>query len=366
MAYDTRAERINLVVQVAGEFGLVPWEFLGGGFAESGVNLDQWERHGIWPDESYGMYHQTVAFADEGTHQNTAQNIAYIKQLYFDPVHACRVAASKFRYWRYNPDVPALTAWCAYNWPGSYHTPEQNPNIGNYRSSLELARAELGASVPTPSRLYYPDIPTSVVQQKNDWSCAVRSTYAALWAMAQLGHGPPVTYGDGGPRDVYDWLVPEHDSPSVGLHQADGSGLLKVLVQKGYTAGRMYPCTLTNVQSRAGQQPVLLGGRTWNHWTMVNGVESDGTLILENPSPGFGGIRDQLRDSFNRLGPMTMVWLDVPPAPVKPERTPAELANMVGNAYNENGVVVPALAAAKASSSWAEVESVIKWLRENR
>ncbi len=313
----TREERIALVCRKADQLGIDRVEFLGGAFAESGPNLDQWERYGTWPDVSFGLFHQTVAFADEGDHRNTPENIAYIRDLYFNPEHACDVAGVKYRYWRFNPDVPALTAWCAYNMPASYHNPESNPNINNYRASLALAARTLGASEPVPAGLTYgPDVPDEVIRQKNDWSCAVRSTYAALWAMAQQGHGEPVTYGDGGPRDVYDWMVPTYDDPSVGLHAADGSGLVEVLRSHGYAADRLSPALLANVQARAGRQPVLIGGRAWNHWVYVSGVEPDGTLILENPSPGFAGISGQLRDSWDRLGPFTAVWIDLPGAAV--------------------------------------------------
>lgn len=308
----TRDEIIALIVQKANDNGLAPWEFLGGAIAESGLDPEAW-RQGVWPDWSAGLYQQTVAFADEGDHSASEENVALIKRLYFDPVHACDVAAVKFKYWRYNPEVPALTAWCAYNLPASYHHPETNPNLANYQRGLAEAQQILGVVVEQPGeRTYGPDVPSEVISQRNTWSCAVRSTYAALWSMAQTGHGEPVSYGDEGPRDVYDWLVPAYDDPSVGLHDHTGAGLAQALKAHGYAASNLYPASLASVQARAGLQPVLLGGDVWNHWVMVRGLESDGTLILENPSPGFGGISNELRDSFGRLGPMAMVWIDVP------------------------------------------------------
>ena len=162
--------------------------------------------------------------------------------------------------------------------------------------------------------------------------------------------------------------MPRYDSPAVGLHAADGSGLVELLRAHGYAADRLYPCLLSDVQARAGRQPVLLGGRVWNHWVYVNGLESDGTLILENPSPGFGGISHQLRDSFTRLGPMTMIWIDLPGVPVPvptPSPNEAQLANLEGVAYHDDGVVIPALLGAKASGDWSQVDAVVKFLREN-
>lgn len=319
----TRDEIIALIVQKANDNGLVPYEFLGGAIAESGLDPNA-ERWGVWPDVSFGLYQQTAAFADEGDHANTHENVDLIKRLYEDPVHACDVAATKFKYWRYNPEVPALTAWCAYNWPGSYHTPEQNPNIGNYRDGLAKARQILGTEESHPDRLYGPDVPDSVVRQQNSWSCAVRSTYAALWSMAHQGEGKSVTYGDGGPNDVYDWMVPSIDDASAGLHRADGAELVAMLKSHGYQADRKYPASLADAQERAGKQPLLLGGIAWNHWVYCRGLEPDGTLILENPSPGFAGISDELRDSWARLGPMTIVWIDPPVIPKENDVTREE------------------------------------------
>lgn len=173
--------------------------------------------------------------------------------------------------------------------------------------------------MPTDDLVYGPDVPDDVTLQRNNWTCAVRSTYVALYELAEKGLIEPVTYGDGGPRDVYDWLVPTYDDSGVGLHDHTGAGIVDALKTHGIDAQNAYPVTLADVQARAGRQPVLLGGDAWQHWVAVRGVEADETLILENPSPGWMGIQNELRDSFSQLGPMAMVWLDVPaPAPPPP------------------------------------------------
>jgi hypothetical protein len=272
-------------------------------------------------DISFGLFQQ---WADEGDHTASPENVALIQRLYFDPAHACAVAAEQYHYWRYNPDVPALTAWVAYNSPGFYHAPEQSPNAENYRRSLAEAQRILGAPEPVTDRLYGPDVPDGVILQQNPWSCAVRSTYAALWAMAEQGQGEPVTYGDEGPRDVYEWMVPGIDDPSVGLHRADGSELVAMLRAHGYRADRMSPAPLSEAQARAGHQPLLIGGYAWQHWVYCRGVEADGMLILENPAPGFAGISDELRDSWDRLGPMTLVWIKTDSQEMEGEVTKAE------------------------------------------
>jgi len=235
---------------------------------------------------------------------------------------------------------------------------------------VQYAVALGGATEPVvdDTMVYSINVPDSVILQQNNWSCSVRSTYAALWAMAQVGQGEPVTYGDEGPRDVYEWMVPGVADSSVGLHDGTGAELATLLESKGYTASHLYNCTLEEVRYRAGKYPILIGGGAWNHWAYVRGKTQDGGLILENPSPGHMGIADYLRDSWGKLGPWAMVWIDpTPPAPPTP--TPPDYATLTALAYYEDGVVVPALANALANPDdvnlRTQVDSVLRWLREN-
>lgn len=234
---------------------------------------------------------------------------------------------------------------------------------------VSIAAALDGTSPPVNTeRVYGADIPDGVVFQQNSWTCAVRATYAALWAMAQQGHGPAITYGDEGPRDVYDWLVPHWDAPNVGLLDHTGAGLAEALRSHGYAANHYYPVSLAAVRELAGAQPCLIGGDAWNHWVMVRGRTNDGGLILENPSPGHAGIHDYLRDSWDRLGPMALVTIDLvpvvePPLPAADEL--ARLRTLEGVTLHEDGVVIPALLGAKASGDWSQVDAVVKFLREN-
>jgi hypothetical protein len=235
---------------------------------------------------------------------------------------------------------------------------------------ISYATALGGVIVPPvdDTTAYSVNVPDEVVLQQNSWSCAVRSTYAALWAMAQVGQGEPVTYGDGGPRDVYEWMVPSIDSPGVGLHDGSGAQLAHMLQNKGYPAGYVYPCSIEQVRERAGKEPVLIGGGNWNHWVYVRGKHADGGLILENPSPGHGGITDYIRDSWDRLGPFAMVWIAPAVVADPPAMTP-DYATLTALAYYEDGVVVPALAAALANPDDVnlriQTDSVLRWLREN-
>lgn len=52
--------------------------------------------------------------------------------------------------------------------------------------------------------------------------------------------------------------------------------------------------------------------------------------------------------------------------PVEPEQPPeVDLANLVGVAYAEDGVVIPALLGAKAAGDWAQIDAVVSFLRNN-
>lgn len=346
----TEEQLIALTVTTAVEHHLVPWEFLGLVIAEGmdvyasrPVAQEDWRAYWEPPyptfDVSFGMGQANVRYTAEyaawcrahGIDPDSSAADAYpgddviasIRDAYYNPTHALDVSAVGYKYWRYNPEVPYLTAACAYNLPSTYHHPEINPNYANYRDSGLRARHILGldgpsATVPTPfpDRLYGVDVPDITIHQRNNWTCSVRSVYAGLWQMAQLQLIAPVTYGDGGPRDVYDWMVPQYASEAGGgLHLHTGAGMAEMLREHGLSAHNQYPASLGDVQARAGLQPVMMGGRAWNHWTYVRGLQADGTLVLENPSPGWAGISDLLRDSFARLGDangmMSMVYIDV-------------------------------------------------------
>jgi len=236
---------------------------------------------------------------------------------------------------------------------------------------VAIAAALEGEAPPVSTeRLYGVDVPDGVIRQQDSWTCAVRTTYAALWSLADQGVGEPVTYGDGGPRDVYDWLVPAYDAPDVGLLDHTGAGLAAALREHGYVAEHAYPVSLEQVLERAGAMPVMIGGDGFNHWAYVRGRTNDGGLALENPAPGHAGIDDYLRDSWGRLGPMAMVWIE--PVAVEPVSVPAppDYATLVGVAFSEQGVVVPALAAALANPDDAnlrtQVDSVLRFLRSNQ
>lgn len=160
---------------------------------------------------------------------------------------------------------------------------------------------EPGEPVETGAQ-YNADAP--VIPQPNNWAC---STYSLLWALRSLGRGTTAA-----------WLQQAMLDQGVvtmanGLERADGFGLVSFVDREynelGIEAFRKVQATIDDVRAKAGTVPVLIGGRAWNHWSGVRSVQPDGTLNLANPADGWGGIKQELRDSWDQRGWWTMVWL---------------------------------------------------------
>lgn len=343
----TRAERIELVAAKAREHGIEPWEFLGGAIAESGHGLDQWERYGTWPDVSFGLFHQTVRFADEGDHTASPENVRAVRERYFDPRHACDVAARKFLAYR-ALEQSALDAWCRYNWPA--RSPSLNPNRGNYAQGLDEARRVLGVGAVPVS--YNPAEPPH--RQEDDFDCSQETAEWALWSVSRR------------PQEA--WLEPTMIaegvmSPEVGLTDASGAGLAAFLNRHygefGYHASHEPIATFDALAAEAGRYPLLIGGRNWGgpgrgHWSGLAGYDAaGGVLDLRNPATGpTFGHPTLTRAEFDARGPWSLVRLthpDLLAAPPPPPPDPrdgriAELEAEVATLWEERNRLVTALA----------------------
>jgi hypothetical protein len=269
----------------------VPYELLGGAIAESALNPNAW-RQGAWPDWSAGLFQQTVAFADEGDHSASPENVALIKRLYFDPVHACNVAARKFKHWRYDPEISALQAWCAYNLPASYTRWPNVPNVEqreNYRAGLAEAQRILGA---TPMPVKFDPYEPAIIQN-DDWSCAPT---ALTWAMRSLGRMPATDWIES------DMLKLNLVSRDLGLLDHTGRGIVNWLQindaqhygSDGYgISNNQNPISWEHLIPEINPNPpypVLLGLPSWGgpgkgHWAGVRGFK-DGRILLANPDNG--------------------------------------------------------------------------------
>lgn len=212
-------------------------------------------------------------------------------------------------------------ALAAYNWGwGNVAGLGGRPRWDGSRATLpaETARyldAILGPGWPEPSDSPQPPTPLPstvvydadypVIPQPNNWACSV---YSLLWALRSLGRGTAAAWLQQAMLD--DGVVTVAD----GLTRADGSMLVAFVDREynelGIEAFRKENATIDDVRAKSREGvPVLIGGRAWGHWSGVRSVQTDGTLNLANPADGWMGIGQELRDSWNRLGPWTMVWL---------------------------------------------------------
>lgn len=141
--------------------------------------------------------------------------------------------------------------------------------------------------------------------QDYPWDCAACST---AWAMRTIGF-------EVSEQDVIAGLGPARISPTLGLLDASGAGLVSYLGEQGIGAENNPQASWEDVVDAAGYQPMVIGGRAWCHWVAVRmgsdaaGASSDLPLVLMNPAPGWMGV-DQALDweQFQSLGPFAAVW----------------------------------------------------------
>ncbi len=181
-----------------------------------------------------------------------------------------------------------------------------------------------GAMPPMETLPFLPDAP--IDQQPNDWSCALQSTQ---WLLRSIGRNPDASNPVGDPWLTSE-LVPGIISPDVGLRNATGQPLADWITrtygaEMGFLA-QASPVTFDDVAAGAGVNPMIIGGRAWNHWAGVRALRSDGALRIANPSSGWKGVDQSMsRAQFDALGPFSCVWIDrastltaPPPVPVPP------------------------------------------------
>ena len=143
--------------------------------------------------------------------------------------------------------------------------------------------------------------------QDYPWDCSACST---AWAMRTIGFAVSE-------QDVIAGLGPGRISPSLGLLDASGAGLVSYLEEQGIQAANNADATWDEVMAAAGYQPMMIGGRAWCHWVAVRmGAAAIGRpeldqLVLMNPAPGYGGVDQVLTpEAFASLGPFSAVWFE--------------------------------------------------------
>jgi len=141
--------------------------------------------------------------------------------------------------------------------------------------------------------------------QDYPWDCSAAST---AWALRTIG----LDYSE---QDVIEGLGPTRISPTYGLLDASGAGLVSWLGEIGINAQNNPAASWGDVVAAAGYQPMVIGGRAWCHWVGVRmgsdavGFSDTFPLVLMNPAPEWMGVGQFLTlQNFEALGPFSAVW----------------------------------------------------------
>lgn len=141
--------------------------------------------------------------------------------------------------------------------------------------------------------------------QSTSWTCSATSIAWSLTAMGQ-----PATEAD-----VVNEMGPARINPDVGLTDASGAGIVSYLAEIGIPAQNNSFASWDDVVAAAGYQPMVIGGRAWNHWVAVRmGAIAwvyywPNGLYLMNPAPGWMGVEHWLTpEAFAQLGDFSAVW----------------------------------------------------------
>ena len=137
------------------------------------------------------------------------------------------------------------------------------------------------------------------------WDCAAAST---AWALQAAG----IPYTE---YDVIVGLGPTRISPTLGLLDASGAGIVDWLSTIGVAAAYNPYASWDELIGCAGFQPTIMGGRSWYHWTGVRmGCAAapeapEDVVLLANPSPGWMGVGQSMHETqFDSLGDFSVVW----------------------------------------------------------
>lgn len=198
---------------------------------------------------------------------------------------------------------------------------------------------------PMPSTLQYnPDAPVDL--QPDDFSCSEQS---AQWLLRSIGRNPGDAWIEGKMLDL-GLMTREY-----GLMDASGASLAAWLQKEygdemGLTFTSKNGATWEDMAAIAGRQPMMIGGRSWGHWSGVRRLQPDG-LELANPAPNWRDVGLLLdRAEFDRWGSWSYITVSgAAPAPPTPPADPrdariAELEAALAAEREKSGGLITALA----------------------
>lgn len=139
------------------------------------------------------------------------------------------------------------------------------------------------------------------------WDCAAASV---AWCLQSIGW-------PWSEQQVITGLGPTRISPTYGLLDASGAGLVQWLGEIGINASNNESASWDDVVAAAGYQPMCIGGRAWYHWVGVRmggpaALGGDiGAIAIANPAPGWMGVEQSLTlPAFESLGTFSAVWFN--------------------------------------------------------
>lgn len=141
--------------------------------------------------------------------------------------------------------------------------------------------------------------------QDYPWDCSAAST---AWCLRAIG----LDYSE---QDVIAGLGSGRISPTLGLLDASGAGLVEYLAEIGVVSENNAAASWDECVAAGGHQPMVIGGRAWCHWVAVRmagpaaGYANPLPLALMNPADGWMGVGQMLSHAaFDSLGPFSAVW----------------------------------------------------------
>lgn len=311
-------------------------------------------RAGINPDYFERQIRQESGFDPNAHNASGADGIAQIIERFHpamagktrDPIASLDYAADLIASYR-NTFGSYVKAFAAYNW-GSGNVAGWNGKRGSLPAETQryldiILGPSWDAEAPAvPTLTYNPDAPVDI--QTDPFSCSEQS---AQWLLRSIGRNP----GDAWIRDQFLHTSPPLMTPEYGLMDASGASLAAWLQteygdEMGLTFTSKNGASWDDLAAIAGTQPLMIGGRTWSHWSGVRRLQ-DGGLELANPAPNWKDVGVLLdRDEFDRYGTWSYVTVSDGSAPPPPDPPPSQPSKAEWQAiYDQIGALLPRMPA---------------------
>jgi hypothetical protein len=139
--------------------------------------------------------------------------------------------------------------------------------------------------------------------QSVNWTC---SACALAWVLRATKLDPPA-----GEWQCVDQIgYPDNINATYGLMDGSGSQLRRVLSEYDQSSSQAW-LGFSEVYALAGKTTGMMSGGCWYHWVAIRGQDGN-NIWIANSAPGYRGVWDSLSlEEFQRLGPFSVVWLEV-------------------------------------------------------